>query len=93
MYKDLPAVITGQTYTISMYVKLGTATNFAVVPTDVQTWNSIGGKTFTTGDGLTTTGWKKISYTYVSPNGANRLHIGAHSASIAQQTAGTVYIR
>ena len=83
---------TGVAYTISAYVKLGTATNYCVVVNNTQAWNSVARKCFTAADGLNASTWTKISLPFTGPaTGGVNLHIGAHSETLTQQTAGTIY--
>ena len=98
-YTQYTGLTNGTTYTWSCYVKLGTATNFCVVPNDTTNWdifNSQSGaiKEFTSADGLSTTEWTRVSVTVAANSTAKiNLHLGGHSNSVlTQQTAGTVYI-
>ena len=92
LYQNVAAE-TGVVYKVGVWVKLGTATNFCIVVNNTSAWNTIGGKSFTSADGLSTTGWTYVSYVFTGPASGNvNLHIGGHSESgVAQQTAGTVY--
>ena len=82
----------GVAYTLSVYVKLGTATNYCVVVNNTQAWNTVARKCFTAADGLSSSTWTKISLPFTGPaTGGVNLHIGAHSETLTQQTAGTVY--
>ena len=77
-----------------MWVKLGTATNFCLVVNNTQAWNSIGGKAFTSSDGLSTSKWTHISFTFtaIAPGNIN-IHLGYHAeTAVTQQTAGTVFL-
>jgi len=91
--KTIYNINNGIEYTVNMWVKLGTATNFCLVVNNTLAWNTIGGKVFTSADGLNTSTFTKISYTFtgVSTNMIN-LHLGAHLQTMTQQTSGTVYI-
>jgi hypothetical protein len=88
------SVTSGVEYTIGVWVKLGTATNFCIVVNNTINWNTVGGKAFDSSDGLSTSKWTHISYTFTGPaSGLINLHIGAHSESaVPQQTAGTVFL-
>jgi hypothetical protein len=91
-YQTLSAT-SGVEYTIGVWVKLGTATNFCIVVNNTQAWNTIGGKAFNSSDGLSTSKWTHISFTFTGPaTGQINLHIGGHDESITQQTAGTVFL-
>ena len=89
-------VTAGQKCTFSAWVKLGTATNFVLVPNDTTNWNYIpdGWRSFDASDGLNTTSFTKVSHTFTSPsNNIINLHIGDHSSNFTtQQTAGTVIV-
>ena len=94
LYQTISSLTVGRVYTIGMWVKLGTATNFCLVVNNTQAWNSIGGKAFTSSDGLSTGKWTHISFTFtaIAPGNVN-LHLGYHSESaVTQQTAGTVFL-
>lgn len=93
LYQTIP-VTPGVEYTVGAWVKLGTATNFCIVVNNTLAWNTIGGKAFDSSDGLSTSKWTHISYTFTGPASGNvNLHIGAHSESgVPQQTAGTVLL-
>jgi hypothetical protein len=93
-YKTFPGIVPGQVYTVSMYVKLGTATNCVIIINNSQAWNTVGGKSFTSADGLNTTDWTRISFTFTGPAfGAINWHIGYHSESgVTQQTNGTYFV-
>lgn len=87
------AVTSGTVYRVGVWVRLGTATNFCLVVNNTQNWNTVGGKAFTSSDGLSTSKWTHVSFTFTGPSTGNiNLHIGAHSESITQQTAGTVFV-
>ena len=93
LYQTINAT-SGVEYTVGVWVKLGTATNFCIVINNSQAWNTIGGKSFDASDGLSSSKWTHISFTFTatSTNQVN-LHIGAHSETgVPQQTAGTVYL-
>jgi len=94
LYQAFTGLTPGAFYTLALWVKLGTATNFATVVNDTTAWNTIAGsKTWTTADGLSTSAWKRISIRIIGPaNGKLNFHLGAHGNSdAAQQTAGTVF--
>lgn len=88
-------VTSGTVYTLSIYVKLGTATNVALVPNNTQSWGSVtGGKVFTSADGLNTNSFTRISVTFTAPaSNAVNLHIGAHQEpGLVAQSTGTLYL-
>jgi hypothetical protein len=94
VYKTFPGIVPGQVYTVSMYVKLGTATNCVIIINNTQAWNTVGGKSFTSADGLNTTDWTRISFTFTGPAfGAINWHIGYQFESgVTQQTNGTYFV-
>jgi hypothetical protein len=59
-------------------------------------WNTVGGKTFTSSDGLNTTTYTQLSFSFTCPSTTNfNLHIGANlntSYGQAAQIAGTSYV-
>jgi hypothetical protein len=93
VYQTISAT-SGQTITVSMYVKLGTATNFCLVINNAAAWNTVGGQVFTTADGLSTTAWKRISFSFTSPaSNQFNIHIGLHAQSgLAAQSLGSYYV-
>ena len=94
VYKTFPGIVPGQVYTVSMYVKLGTATNCVIIVNNSFAWNTVGGKSFTSADGLNTTDWVRISYTFTGPaSGQINWHIGYQfETGITQQTNGTYFV-
>jgi len=87
------AVTSGVVYRVGVWVKLGTATNFCIVVNNTSAWNTVSGKAFNSSDGLSTSKWTHVSLTFTGPSTGNiNLHIGGHSESITQQTAGTVFV-
>jgi hypothetical protein len=92
-YQTFTGITTGVEYTVGVWVRLGTATNFCIVVNNTLAWNSIGGKAFNSNDGLSTSKWTHVSFTFVGPaSGQINLHVGGHAESITQQTAGTVFL-
>lgn len=84
------------TYTLSLYVKLGTATNICLVANNTAAWNTIGGQSFDSADGLNTSTWTRIEFTFTTPSllpaGAINIHIGGNSETGLTQSTGTVFI-
>jgi hypothetical protein len=95
LYQAIP-VSTSTVYTISLWVKLGTATNICLVVNNQIAWNTIGGGIFNSSDGLNTTTWTRVSYTFTTPSslvfGGINFHIGANGESGFTQSSGTVFI-
>ncbi|MBV5327108.1 MAG: hypothetical protein JZU65_05635 [Chlorobium sp.] len=91
MYRTL-TLPAGASAVVSVWVKLGTTTNFCIVINNSIAWNTVGGKCFTSADGLNTSTWLFIKYEFVVPaNGTINLHIGAHEETMTQQIAGSIY--
>ena len=87
---------TSTTYTVSMWVKLGTATNICLVANNTAAWNTIGGQSFDSADGLNTSTWTRIEFTFTTPSslpaGAINFHIGGNAETGLTQSTGTVFI-
>ena len=94
MYYPRGGLTAGTTYIFTVWIKLGTATNFAVSFNNSQAWDTVAGnKTYTSADGLNTNTWTKISHSAVCPStAAMNLHILGHAGSTTQQSAGTIYM-
>ena len=84
------------TYTLSLYVKLGTATNLCLIVNNQSAWNTIGGQSFNSANGLNTSTWTRISYTFTTPStlpfGGINFHIGGNAETGLTQSTGTVFI-
>ena len=93
LYYNRTGLNSGLTYIFTVWIKLGTATNFAVAFNNTSAWNTVAGnKTYTSADGLNTVTWTKISHSVTGSGGYN-MHICGHANSDhAQQTAGTLYM-
>jgi hypothetical protein len=87
------ALASGRSLTVSVWVKLGTAANFAMAFNNTSAWNTASGKTFTTSDGLNTSTYTRVSLTTAAPsNGTMNFLTGCHLQSgQAQQSGGTVF--
>ncbi|MEI6835489.1 MAG: type II secretion system F family protein [Candidatus Falkowbacteria bacterium] len=97
LYNAMSGLTPGASYTVSLYVKLGTSTNFSLVVNNAAAWNTIGGRVFTAADGLSTSAWKQISYTFTEPVGKTtaNIHIGANQETAltgTPQVVGSVYV-
>jgi hypothetical protein len=88
------AATSGQTVTVSAYFKLGTATNICLVINNAFAWDTVGGEVFTTANGLSTTAWKRVTFTFTAPaTNQYNIHIGQHGQSgLASQSLGTFYV-
>lgn len=92
MHYNRTGLSAGSTYYFTIWVKLGTATNFCIVMNNTTAWNSISGnKAYTAADGLSTSSWTRIVHQFTATSGVN-IHLGGHAESITQQTAGTVHM-
>jgi Carbohydrate binding domain len=84
------------TYTLSLWVKLGTATNICLVANNTAAWNTIGGQSFDSSDGLNTSTWTRIEWTFTTPAslpaGAINIHLGGNSETGLTQSTGSVYL-
>jgi hypothetical protein len=87
---------TNTEYTFSVYVKLGTATNLCLVANNALAWNTIGGQSFNSSNGLNTSTWTRISFTFTTPStlplGLVNFHIGGNAETGLTQSSGTVFI-
>ena len=94
LYVRISNLTPGEKCTFSGWVKLGTATNFALHVNNVLGWNTVadGVYSFDASDGLNTTTFVKISHTFTVPSTSEvNVHLGRHLGNNpAQQTVGTV---
>lgn len=92
LYYNQTGLSVGTTYYFTIWVKLGTATNFVIAFNNSNAWNTIAGnKAYTSADGLNTSTWTKIVHSFTAPSGVN-MHLGGHADSPPQQTTGTLYL-
>ena len=95
LYKQitgLGAADEGKTFKMTVWLKLGTATNFVMTPNN-GAWNTLDSRSFDAEDGLNTTTWTQVTHEFVYTAGGRtyiNFHIGANSGGAAQ-TAGTVF--
>ena len=96
LYKLVTNNYSGQQLVIKVLVKLGTATNFNISVNNTLAWNTVGGQTFTTANGLNTTSYTLCSYVFTAPSQAGfTLNVGGVSNSqsgLAAQSVGTVFV-
>lgn len=95
MYKLFTGFAPLSIYKVSLWVKLGTSTNFSLVVNDTTAWNTIGGQVFTSSNGLSSSSYKEISYYWTQPTAKTsvNLHLGANANNLAtQQVVGSVYV-
>ena len=85
-----------QTLVIKVWVKLGSTTNWNLSINNSQTWDSVGGQTFTAAHGLTTSSYKQIAFAFTCPTTSTfTIHLGSHSNTLygqAAQIAGTSFV-
>jgi hypothetical protein len=93
-YKRFGSLTPGDSFTFSIPVKLGTATNFVIAANNGIAWDTVGGKEFTASDGLSTDKFTRVHYTDIVPASGNiNIHIGKHNETgVATQTTGTVIV-
>jgi len=85
LYRGIGGLIVGQQYTASVWVKLGTATNFCLTLNNSAAWN--------TGPSVSVTGagWQRVSLAFTADShAACNIHLGAHENTGTNQNAGTV---
>jgi hypothetical protein len=94
VYQTITGLTLGDTYTVSFYGKLGTATNICLVMNNTIAWNTVGGQSFTAADGLNSTTWKKFSFTFTVPASIGfNIHIGTHNQTgVTPQSTGTFFV-
>jgi hypothetical protein len=88
------SVTAGATYTASMYAKLDDATNICLVINNTSSWNTVGGISFTTSNGLIANQWARVQFTFTAPSsGVINWHIGNHSETgVTPQSVGSFFI-
>ena len=95
-YKNAVPVTSGTTYTISGYIKLGTASNAVVVINNTLAWNTItnGEIVCSTANGFSTTAWKRFELTITGPaSNAINVHYGYHQETgVTAQANGTFFL-
>ena len=96
IYKLVANNYSGQQLVIKVLVKLGTATNFNISVNDTVGWNTVGGQTFTTANGLNVNTYTLCSYVFTAPSQAGfTLNVGGVSNSqsgLSAQSVGTVFV-
>lgn len=87
-------VLTGVPYTITVDIKLETATNCNISILDSDVWTFLGGESFNINEKLSTSEWKSVSVEMrPSKSGFIHLHIGALDNRLPSQEEGTVFIK
>jgi len=96
LYKNSVTVTSGSTYTVSVYIKLGTASNAVIVINNTIAFNTIVGANFvcSTANGFNTYEWKRVQITFVAPASNNiNIHFGYHQETgVAAQADGNFYL-
>jgi hypothetical protein len=94
LYYSRASVVSGSTYTVSGYVKLGTATNAVIVLNDTTAWNTVPGANFVATAANGYSDWKRFSITFTAPVSADiNIHIGYHNeVGVVAQNNGTFFL-
>jgi hypothetical protein len=93
-YRRVEGLTANVEYTFSWYVKLGTATDLAVVVNNGLAWNTLHfNRLYTSADGLNTSTFTRIDYNFTPISTIVHLHIGKNSQRnpTAPQSTGTVF--
>jgi large repetitive protein len=96
-YRTYLGLTANTSYTFSIWVKLGTATNFDITLDNSATAGTIAGdKSYTATDGLSTSTWKRIDHTFTTDSqGAVNVIIGGvgtNQTTAYTQSAGSVFV-
>lgn len=87
-------VLKGIPYTITVDIKLETATNCNISILDSNVWTFLGGESFNIDSHLSTSEWKSVRVEMLpSESGFIHLHIGALDSHLPSQEEGTVLIK
>jgi len=97
MIQHIAGLVVGGHYTLSFYLKLGTASNFTMVLNDATAWDTLTAsrRNLSAADGYSTTHYKRVAISFVAPlSGRVNLHLGAvqEATLIGLQSAGTVFV-
>ena len=94
VYQTLTSLVTGDIYTVSFYGKSGTSANLCLTINNTAAWNTVGGKVFTSADGLNNSTWTRFEYTFAVPSTSGfNIHIGSHSeVGLTSQYLGDFYV-
>jgi len=94
VFQTLTSLVTGDIYTVSFYGKSGTSANLCLTINNTAAWNTVGGKVFTSADGLNNSTWTRFEYTFAVPSTSGfNIHIGAHSeVGLTPQYLGDFYV-
>ncbi len=95
-YKNQVPVTSGTTYTVSGYIKVGTASNAVIVINNTSAWNTVanGSIVCSTANGFSTTSWKRFELTITGPS-TNKIniHYGYHlELGVTAQATGTFFL-
>lgn len=81
-------------YSITVDIKLGTATNCNISIIDSGSWLYLGGQSFNSIENLSTSKWTTVTVEMLpSKSGIIHLHIGALDSQLPIQQEGTVFIK
>jgi hypothetical protein len=87
------SVVSNATYTLSVWVKLGTATNLCLAANNTLAWNTIGGQSFNSSNGLNTSTWTRVSWTFSATlTSIINIHFGGNAQLGLTQSTGTVFL-
>ena len=94
LYNTQVPITGGETYTVSAWVKLGTASNAVFVVNNSVAWNTVLGANYVATAANGYDEWKMFSITFTAPsNNLMNLHIGqADESNVTAQTIGTFYV-
>ena len=87
-------VTSGNTYTLSGYVKLGTASNFVIVINSTTSWDSVPNANYVATKDNGHSIWKRFTITFTAPS-TNKVnvHLGFHQETgVAAQAEGSVFL-
>ena len=89
-------VTSGTTYTISGYIKLGTASNAVIVINNTTAWDTVanGSIVCSTANGFSTTAWKRFELTITAPaSNQINIHYGYNlETGVTAQATGTFFL-
>ena len=91
LYYQKANVTNGSVYTLSGYIKLGTASNAVIVVNNAVAWNTGGTFVATAANGYSE--WKRFSITFTAPSTVINVHIGYHQETgLDAQATGTFFV-
>lgn len=95
LYFQQVPVVSGSVYTVSGYIKLGTASNAVVVINNSTAWDSVIGANFVATASGGYDQWKRFEITFTAPaSNKINIHFGYHmETGVAAQADGTFFIQ